>query len=809
MPIQSASIRLPRTTRRTIWLLAAWISLGLPAGHQRPAAGQSAEVTRIEITDNVLVKDTARLGINLGGDTYYSGAALVKKRTQENFEGTAYRQCHFGPVQDENGATTWFGDHGDWDDRLLPGATFTILSGPAKGISGKIKEVSVKKAVHQGKMKEFRYFVFDRRVPHGGENVGLLIETFRLDEGQFRSPDGYWTSKENRIVTDDPRPGSFGTAALLLDGGKDKAHVRFATHYQRFGETNGRWQVHFWAKAASPGARLTVLCDREEYGESKPVDLSSDWKKHELTLVADAVPEPSSPDDDPMLRFRFDVERGEVIVDDIEIWMEGDRNPSVFRDDCVETLELFKPGILRRLQMGGSTVENTISPILASHSYDSQNNAKVGPYQRHPRDPYSLDEMYKLCEQLECEPWYCLPGTLNADEITQFMEYLGAPADVGYGRRRAELGHPRPWTEVFSRIHVEFGNEAWNNAGPYQCGGFNGPDYWKDLIARAKSSPYYDRSIVFHAGGQAANSWLNKSLLPRFPNADRLSLAPYILHDFSKAQSDSLDTDDKLFRWAFAYPFWRSLTPDGAMYQNFEAAGGAGIELSVYEINHHITGGDAPLEPRNRLVASIGGGLNVANAMLLLLKENRVRDQCLFSLIQHQYNAHNVGPVRLWGTALSMRKGQRRYRPTFLACAAANRAIGGDLVETRHSGANPAFAATGVFRNRKAPETVDNLPEISSYAFADGRRRGLVLINLSTSKAHAISVNFAGKTVPGTARSWVLAADSIAANNEFESAEPQVELREESIESLQSGWQDRLPPFSMRVITWEAENPAG
>ena len=51
------------------------------------------DVTTIRITDRVLVKDVQRLGINLGGDAYYSGAALVKKRAQQNFEGTMYRQC--------------------------------------------------------------------------------------------------------------------------------------------------------------------------------------------------------------------------------------------------------------------------------------------------------------------------------------------------------------------------------------------------------------------------------------------------------------------------------------------------------------------------------------------------------------------------------------------------------------------------------------------------------------------------------------------------------------------------------------------
>ena len=765
----------------------------------------SDKLTTIELTDRVLVKDTVRFGINLGGDAYYSGAVLVKKRVRENFEGTSYRQCHFGPLQDATGATTWFRASSDWDEELLPGAQFTILSGPAKGISGTITEVSTRKVEHQGQLKDFRYFVFDRRVPPGGMNVGLLVEKFRLGDGQFRPLDGYWTSKNNKIFTGDVPSDSFGTAAALLDGSEEKAHLRFSTHYQRFGETNGRWNVHFWAKSHSGRPRLVVLCDPEQYGRSNEVELTHRWKKYELTLLADSVPEPASPDDNPMLRFRFDVAGGGVLLDDVEIWMDGDTNPTAFRDDCVAMLEKFQPGNLRRLQMGGSTVDNTIGPILRSHTYTSQNGAKAGPYQRHSKDPYSLHEMYQLCEHLGCEPWYTLPGTLHQEEMIRFMEYLGAPEDEGHGRRRAELGHPRPWTETLGRIHVEFGNEAWNNAGPYQCGGFNGEDYWKDLIAAAKASPYYRQNVVFHVGGQAANSWLNGNLMPRFPNADRFSVAPYILHNFSAAEAAALDTNDKLFRWATAYPIWRSRHPEGAMAQNFQAAKKAGIEMSVYEVNHHLTGGDGPLEPRNRIVTSIGGGINVAHSMLLMLKEHGMRDQCLFSLAQLQYNARGVGPVRLWGTALCMRKGHERYRPTFLACAAANRALGGDLVQTRHSGADPTFSATGVFQRRKEAETIGPIPEIFSYGFVDGAKRRLILVNLSTTTAHRIALKLNARPASDRAQSWLLSADSITDHNEFEVAEPQVALRTERIEDFLSGWQSQLPPFSMRVLAWEVK----
>jgi len=133
------------------------------------------------------------------------------------------------------------------------------------------------------------------------------------------------------------------------------------------------------------------------------------------------------------------------------------------------------------------------------------------------------------------------------------------------------------------------------------------------------------------------------------------------------------------------------------MFQNYDLAKAAGIELSIYEVNHHTTHGDAPAEPRNKIVTSIAGGINVANDMLLMMREHKLRTQCLFSLIQHKYRAHGIGDVYLWGTALNMRKGHERYRPTFLACMLANKVIGGDMVETRLT---PRLS--GIFRSSGA-----------------------------------------------------------------------------------------------------------
>ena len=789
-----------RSCVRCTLTVAALLTLWFPAGSAADAQG----VTTIRLTDEVLVEDCSRFGINLGGDNYYSGAVLRKRRVEESFEGTSYRQCHFGPVWKENGCSTWFGVPQHWRD-VFVGDEYVILSGPDRWTKGTLQDVTSVRYQHHGEWVDQDFFLLDRKIEPPSANGGIMVQSFPLDQGQLRPHHHYWLHEDAKVHIGDPPPGSFGVAACNLDGRKERCQILFSTHYHRYGELNGTWHVRFWAKAKSGNPELRVGVTRDEFGGERTDTPPPEWRRYEFTLVADAVPEPQTPKESHHLLFHFSAVGGEVLIDDVEAWLEGDSNPTAFRDDCVNMLKTYNPGCIRYLQMGGNTVPNTLKPRLRAHSFTSRKGSRPGPYQSHNKQAYGLHEMYELCEHVGAEPWYCLPGTLTREEMEDFMEYLGGPVTTEYGKLRAELGHPEPWTEVFHRIHVEFGNEAWNNASPYQLGGYNGDNYWQDLIATGKDSPYYKPNVLFHAAGQAASSSRNQSIMARVPNADRFGVAPYIIHTLNEEDMELLDTKDKFFRWAFAWPIRRSRSEDGAMYRNYQLAKEAGIELSIYEVNHHTTHGSAPLEPRNQLVTSIGGGLNVANNMLQMLKEHHLRTQALFSLVQRGYDAHGVGVVRLWGTALNMREGHERYRPTFLACALANDVLGGDLVETVHEGADPTFSATGVFSRRRGVETIEDIPTIWSYGFAEGKRRGLILVNLDTSQQQPVAVEFDGEVAGPAAQARLLTADSITANNEFERPEPQVHVRESRIGGFTSGSRITLPPFSMLALEWEVQ----
>ncbi len=776
--------------------------------------------TLIEMTEIIKVPAVKRFGINIGSDSYYMGA-MMKKRAVRNFEGTSYRQCHTGPANGlEPGgfySSAPVPEKRGWR-KLLQGADATILSGPLKGTKVKIQEIIDKEGEQYGKTMMMTYFVFDRQleIPPEQLNIsfqGLLVEKPMLDEGLVGPVGSYWASDNISAAPGDVPPGSFGSTALLLDATRAQqkpkaeameAFLRLPTSYQRFWDANGIWNVQFWAK--SPAGPVDLMVKTDGMGIDETVQVSADWKKYELKIPVDKVPEPADAKENPHLTFLLVAKEAKVLVDDIEIWKDGDNNPTPFLDDYVNLLREMNPGIIRRLTMGGSTMENFLKPALRSFAFQNNIYADPGTYGNGPARPvFGLSEGLSLCEFVGSDAWFCVPGTLRIEEMDILMEFLGGPVETAGGKLRAELGHPAPWTDSIKEIHIEIGNEAWNTALGFLAGGYNGPDYCQDLFARGKASAFYKPNIIFHAAGQNVAASMSRRILKETPAADRYAIAVYMVHGLDDEDLPDIDSEDKMFRWLFAQPLQTIL--EQGLPEQLAVSKETGVEFSQYEVNHHITGGKAPVEPRNTMVTSIGGAVSITNAMLLMLRECGIRSQCFFTLQQIAYDAHGVGAVRLWGTNLSQRPGMVRHRPTGLAQILVNKVLGGNLVETIQSGAAPMFEATGRFPGAKSKDehmTVEH-PVIWSYGFVDGNRRALILVNLDTQASRAVELKFPGSVAAGSAKQWVLASEKITDNNEFEVGEPQVALREEPLPNFANGNQLLLDPFSIRAIQWESK----
>lgn len=808
-------------------LMAVWVASSTLRGPQLRAQTkfpsrqqQDLAVTTVTITDKVLVRDCVPFGINLsyGNDSYWA-SPWVKDRIRANFEGTTYRQCLTGYVRDATGMSVWVDTPEHWK-QIHVGAKFTILNGPGKGTSGTIKDITTKRFEHQGKLKDFTYYVFDRKIPPAPKEIGLpgiMVERFSLDEGFVGRPDEFRRSNAGMkdktprvdVAIGDVPPGSAGRAAchLIAPDPSQNAFIRFTTFDKHVGENNGTWNLSFWAKATAgkPTLEVVVSANRDPVPPPQTVELTNEWNEYDLAFEVRGISEPDwrNPRDQRGLFFAWHVCGGEVLLDEVSGQMAEEQNPTVFRDDLLATLRRLGVGNVRHIQQGGSTLDNILTPGRYAHCFTSVRIHKPGPFAEKSSHAFSLHEMYELCEHIGCDPWYCLPGTLHEEAMTRFMEYLGAPPDVGYGKLRAELGHPKPWTDVFRSIHVEFGNEAWNSAAPYHSGGFSGPDYWTGLIAMAKRSPYYRNNVLFHPAGQAAFANRNVEIMKNTPNGDRFAIGPYMLTHVTSQDVNLHPSDDDFFRWVLAWPIFRSRDPRGYMYQNHQNAKKAGCELSVYEFNHHTLAHEGvPEEVRKNIFTSQGGAINVINTMLLMLKEHGIRIHSAFPLASGSDGG-------IWDFVLSMRKGHERYRPTFLAMSVANKVVHGDLLETVHQDADHRWSAEGVFYTewKKEPKSIkyDNIPCLMSYAFRNGAQRGVILVNLDVEHNVPVRLQFTGGSQQDQALSYSLTADKITANNEWENGGPQVQIVEQTILDFTSGHRVLIPPFSMQAFVWEAE----
>src|SRR5262249_32053274 len=253
--------------------------------------------------------------------------------------------------------------------------------------------------------------------------------------------------------------------------------------------------------------------------------------------------------------------------------------------------------------------------------------------------------------------------------------------------------------------------------------------------------------------------------------------------------------DEQLFGPLFAEP--EMLSHTGYMRQDRDTvqASARPVPLAVYEVNLHTTDGTISQSALDSFTPSVGAGLAVADHMLMMLRDLGVRDQILYSLTQYGNRRPDGKHVLLWGTVRDMGITDRR-RPQFLAVKLANWTMGGDLVQTFHTGDDPTWsqpASNGV--------QYDGAHELQSYAFTNGSDHSLILFNLSRTESRA--VNFVGVTAPQGAAT-LLRLPSAAITDTNEDAQT-VGITSESLGTIDPSQPLSLPPFSMSVIRWQAQ----
>jgi len=813
------------------------------------AACFAAESTTIEITDDVRVEDCNRLGSG------FMRARLLKKILSENFEGYLSRDVYAGTLSEdgflESSKRPISPERFAIMEKFFVGAKTYVVSGPAKGERREIAAVEKREGTvtdKRGKEKtlELAFFVFDKPIDidtsltdgdvNPYKNNGLMIEKNDPSVGTLgvgvssKISDEYYAFEH-----DDLPPGSTGKTALLLKPAvapkkKNKLHLGHNLQSMLETDCNRVYKIRFWAKAASGDAKVRITTETFfKYPEGKAipentVTLTPKWEHYELDLdftgCFPGVGTEKAPLQMQQIRLEMTAVDGEILIDDVELEGTGYKNPTRWVDEAVEALKFANLGIIRRIGMHRPSVTSSLAPLLSQVAYTRFIPQTLGA--KMSVDLVTPASYFELAEYLDVEAYYCLPQATTCEEIEAFLEYIGAPADVGYGKVRAEQGHPKPWLETIRKIHIEIGNEIWT------YGGYNKMDYWDSLFARAKASPYYQSNLVCHAGGMFINTPLNSSIIDNTPHADCFSIAPYIGHRYPQ-NVWNYSPEDRA-RWVLDYGFEQNFGTK-AMAQ-YEYAKERNLELSIYEVNHHITsvegdklgGNRQTVVPEsvtllNEFLPSKISGVSVANNMLLMVREKNTRTQCFFN-----FNGTFFG-IQLWGGVNSL--GTQRYKPHWLALSIVNSGIFGSLVETKHSGSNPTFIAPDMKNVEKPSYAIsDEAEEIAkkmmsnekakrrggktkpkverdclwSYSFKDGKKRSLIISNIDVLESFPVTLKF--KSIPaGAVLCKQLVGDSHLSNNEL-GHEAEVTIEEKELGGFKKGYKLTVPPASITTIVW-------
>jgi hypothetical protein len=765
------------------------------------AAPPPSEVTNIAVGGTVIQTGMQRLGVNIDGQNYYDSGQMMQNLVYRNpgFEGETWQsilQCASVTANTCTDANAW----AQWPANFLQGATFSFIYGAANGQTGTV--VSSTAASPSGNTGVTVQFSALGVAPAVGDFFVVRMTV----PGNAQA--GWWTNASGggALGTDlnDLSPETIGTQALLISaaGAGESAGVDSyfdSTNTHDFVLLNGQYQISFRAKGVGGNDQLQVSMGRLIPNGSymnQTLTLTPAWEDY--TLDFNASETASTPDG--TLDLHFEAAGGSVELDDVSLTpvAVSGTNPTAFRDAVVQTLEALHPGTLRYmdgLPDFGSTIDNMITP-----AFGRQRSGSSEEQTEQDDLPIGLQEFLQLCQTVGADPWYNLPPGITPAEMQDLVEYMAGDASTTYGAKRAALGQVAPWTSVFHVIHLELGNEEWNYS-TFPGNAMNNPVAYGNRVATiygaAKSAPDYNAaSFDLIMGSFVQNSWYTGQEIANSSNYDSVAVAPYIFNTFNDASSN-----EAIYGPMFAQPEMMDSTPSGYMAEQSQTVTAAGKKLETYEENLSTLSGTASQSDVSAVVSSVGGGVAMADHMLLQMRDLGIQTQNVWALpgYDNQFNNTNGGSetTPVFGIVVDMGGQSNLQRPVFLAEKLLNTAILPQMLGTTLTGVNPTWD--------QASSSNDNIQltvahELQTFAFSDGlNQRSLVVVNLS--RAGALPVTFSGANAPvGTVAVGQLTSANLTDSNETGS---NVAVTQTSVSDFQGATAYSLPPFSVTVFTWQ------
>jgi hypothetical protein len=707
-------------------------------------AGASAgaiESVTLSAQGAAILTNIPRMGLNLGGSSYWGADQLMANVLRNpGFEApfdrtlVVVKEVSGADIVDDN---VWLGRaDGFWD-----GGRFDVRTGKAAGLGGTITA--------------------SRR--QGGTGAGMftlnpypagLVAGDAVVVGISRAAPAaplWWVGGSGNVdtTTVDIRPGSLGRQSARMTGvagTRTQLNHYLDTIGDRAGKLlplTGTWRLGFWARGTALNEQLDVRFARDRWPAFlyKNIVLGNAWEYYEFDFA---------PDDSGYagpLSLSFETTAGIVLLDDVSL-SDTRIGAGGFRPEVVNMLNTLKPGYLRDWQgQLGDTLANRLAPQFARRP----NRYRPGDAEQ--KYLYSLPEFLELCAAVGAQPWVLAPSLLSDSEWRDLGAYLAQE-----GKRLQ-----------FREILVEFGNENWNSM--FRPAGFMGEARQAEAADRGfrllKEGAGSYKNIVPIVNAQFVNPYAWGKLASASQHAARVAVAPYFLFDLNQM------TPEQAQAAAFA-------DSSATMVDGVTRAAAFGKKVSVYEVNFHTTGGTADVALRNMAIDGAHSGAALARRLLQATLAG-VREQAVYTLAAFESYTNTNALMRLWGIARDLAPGQ--LRPTGMALAMMNQAVGGSAYASSCSGAS--------------------CNALTSAWFVSGTKSRLVV-------ASAAATTILVKTTLACDKKFNLSLlDGTNPNANNETAGLVRVAISKTSPACVGNWQFELPPYSVATLIGEGDNNLG
>jgi hypothetical protein len=278
----------------------------------------------------------------------------------------------------------------------------------------------------------------------------------------------------------------------------------------------------------------------------------------------------------------------------------------------------------------------------------TRNTPGIGNQYEIPAQLEHLPDALANAKAVGANPWLIVNMALSEQEWGELIDYLSAPAGVGYAAKRP-AGHPGPYTDDFNTIYLEVGNEEWGTQRVPADFAYGQWVHFVTAHAIANKSYFDKKKIQFVANGFYLNPTFGSTAIAAAPEASMIDYALY------SSGSTALSGDAYYQSDLVQLPATNKALIDGIVaQQQLDAASGRVYGVAAYEEG---PGADTGAHSGDTSLAAAVGALDVA----LYASLNGFGPQNLFMyqtgsgpFTSHSNFANGFRPHPVW-QALQMR----------------------------------------------------------------------------------------------------------------------------------------------------------